>query len=71
MSRLREFLHAARHDGWRNAWCRWCWLRPAAADDIGFWFISPHGEDQRPACQRCLHGTRGDLHRARWGVGER
>jgi len=67
----RWWLQAVRDDGWNNAWCGWCRIRPTMHDDVGFWFITPQGNGSRPCCAHCWTGPLGDLHRARYGVGER
>jgi hypothetical protein len=71
LTHARWWLQAVRSDGWRNAWCGWCRIRPTMHDDCGFWFITPRADDGRPCCHHCYEGPLGELHRARYGVGER
>ena len=51
--------------------CGWCQGPNTFADDCGFFYITPRAGDTRPTCRECYDGPEGDLHRHRYGVGER
>lgn len=67
---LRDYIAAAREypAGTRCGWCR----RPNFfCDDCGWIACTPEGDDTRVTCKTCYHGSIGERHIARYGVGER
>lgn len=51
--------------------CGWCGAPNMFCDDVGFFYITPTGNDTRPTCEACYRGPLGQAHVARYGEGER
>jgi hypothetical protein len=64
-------LEKAREEDPEGVTCGWCGRENDFADDCGFFWITPTGDDSRPACRECYEGEPGRLHVARYGQGER
>lgn len=78
-----KFLKDAIASDPEGAICFWCKQPNTFCDDIGWFYIEPYGkayaheENRRkgnhckPACQVCHDGPLGDMHRAKYGIGDR
>jgi len=70
-TRLRDLIAAIWFDGWRSLRCGHCGGLNTFADDLGFWFIAPQGDDVKVCCRKCYDGEPGRKHIERYGLGER
>lgn len=68
--RLLEYVHAVQ-DYPKGIVCGWCGGFNFFYDDIGFFCITPQGNDNRVTCRHCYDSELGEAHIARYGVGER
>lgn len=66
-----DWLRLAVFNDPRDSICGWCGGINEFVDDCGFIYITPYGDDTRPACENCYRGAIGEMHIKRYGVGER
>lgn len=66
----REYVAAVREFP-AGARCGWCKRPNFFCDDVGWFAITPNGDDTRVTCRACYSGPLGKAHIARYGIGER
>ncbi len=67
----KEWLKVAILAEPQDSICGWCGGKNDFADDMGFIYTTPYGDDTRATCEYCYHGRIGEMHIRRYGVGER
>lgn len=66
----KDYIAEAVEGDPKGRFCGWCDKPNDNADDIGWWYLTPFGNQTEATCNSCSEFLL-PIHQVRYGVGER